>query len=257
MSESECLSLCQCQAVRVTLTVNLNDCRCWDCECDCHTVTHCECEWRQCLGSRHVGPPTPIFWGTDLSAPQHIGVGGPTGRFPRKLALGARHVGAPDTAVSDVWFWSLRLSDWRGTGLSAPNQQLCGMPRLWCAVADESVSRWRNGSSLRDWWSRLCDWWSSLMFCLGFQNAVFFFPGPGFSRHLGSPVSRARSSPVPGVVVDFLQNDATSYRLWLLWALVNTSQTYTWCNGSTIFQYLIFFFFSHDAYKLSFLPCAQ
>ena len=27
------------------------------------------------------------------------------------------------------------------------------------------------------------------------------------------PVSRSRSSPVPGVVLDFLQNDTTSYRL--------------------------------------------
>ena len=60
------------------------------------------------FGSRPVGSPANCRWGADrsavwrsgadLSAPQHIGVGGPTGRFPRKLPLGARHVGSPDTA---------------------------------------------------------------------------------------------------------------------------------------------------------------
>ena len=30
---------------------------------------------------------------------------------------------------------------------------------------------------------------------------------------IASPVSRARSHPVPGVIVDFLQDDTTSYRL--------------------------------------------
>ena len=58
------------------------------------------------FGSRPVGSPANCRWGAnrsavwrsgaDLSAPQHIGVGGPTGRFPRKLPLGARHVGSPD-----------------------------------------------------------------------------------------------------------------------------------------------------------------
>ena len=36
--------------------------------------------------------------GADLSAPQQIVVGEPTGRFPRTLPLGARHVGSLDTA---------------------------------------------------------------------------------------------------------------------------------------------------------------
>ena len=61
------------------------------------------------FGSSPVGSPANCRWGADrsavwrsgadLSAPQHIGVGGPTGRFPRKLPLGARHVGSTDTAV--------------------------------------------------------------------------------------------------------------------------------------------------------------
>ena len=34
------------------------------------------------LGSRHVGPPTAIFWGTDLSAPQRRYAGEPTGLLP-------------------------------------------------------------------------------------------------------------------------------------------------------------------------------
>ena len=64
------------------------------------------------FGSRPVGSPANCRWGADrsavwrsgadLSAPQHIGVGGPTGRFPRKLPLGARHVGSPDTAFTLV-----------------------------------------------------------------------------------------------------------------------------------------------------------
>ena len=37
---------------------------------------------RQCLGSRHVGPPKAIFWGTDLSAPQRQLAGEPTGLLP-------------------------------------------------------------------------------------------------------------------------------------------------------------------------------
>ena len=50
------------------------------------------------LGSRHRS----AVWrsGADLSAPQQIVVGEPTGRFPRTLPLGARHVGSLDTAVS-------------------------------------------------------------------------------------------------------------------------------------------------------------
>ena len=56
------------------------------------------------FGSRPVGSPENCRWGADrsavwrsgadLSALQHIGVGEPTGRFPRKLPLGARHVGS-------------------------------------------------------------------------------------------------------------------------------------------------------------------
>ena len=37
-------------------------------------------------------------WGADLSAPQPIAVGEPTGRFPRILLFGSRHVGSLDTA---------------------------------------------------------------------------------------------------------------------------------------------------------------
>ena len=56
----------------------------------------------QCLGSRHVGPPTPIFWGTDLSGPQRRYAGEPTGllpnarqptcRLPNDNLLGSRQV---------------------------------------------------------------------------------------------------------------------------------------------------------------------
>ena len=56
----------------------------------------------QCLGSRHVGPPTAMFWGTDLSAPQRQFAGEPTGllpnarqptcRLPNDNMLGSRHV---------------------------------------------------------------------------------------------------------------------------------------------------------------------
>ena len=51
---------------------------------------------RQCLGSRHVGPPTAIFWGTDLSAPQRRYAGEPTGQLPN--ARYSRPVGSP-TAI--------------------------------------------------------------------------------------------------------------------------------------------------------------
>ena len=57
------------------------------------------------FGSRRVGSPANCRWGADrsavwrsgadLSAPQQL----PTGRFPRTLPLGARHVGSLDTAV--------------------------------------------------------------------------------------------------------------------------------------------------------------
>ena len=60
------------------------------------------------FGSRPVGSPANCRWGADrsavwrsgadLSAPQQIVVGEPTGRFPRTLSLGARHVGSLDTA---------------------------------------------------------------------------------------------------------------------------------------------------------------
>ena len=56
------------------------------------------------LEPRHVGSPAYRRWGTDrsdiwhwgadVSAPQQIAVGEPTGRFPSKLALGSRHVGS-------------------------------------------------------------------------------------------------------------------------------------------------------------------
>ena len=57
-----------------------------------------------------VGSPANCRWGADrsavwrsgadLSAPQQIVVGEPTGRFPRTLPLGARHVGSLDTATT-------------------------------------------------------------------------------------------------------------------------------------------------------------
>ena len=37
-----------------------------------------------------------------MSAPQPIAVGEPTGRFPRKLPLGDRHVGSSDTAINNI-----------------------------------------------------------------------------------------------------------------------------------------------------------
>ena len=67
------------------------------------------------FGSRPVGSPENCRWGddrsavwrsgADLSAPQHIGVGEPTGRFPRKLPLGARHVGSLDTAIGKLYLF--------------------------------------------------------------------------------------------------------------------------------------------------------
>ena len=62
------------------------------------------------FGSRRVGSPANCRWGADrsavwrsgadLSAPQQIVVREPTGRFPRTLSLGARHVGSLDTAYT-------------------------------------------------------------------------------------------------------------------------------------------------------------
>ena len=62
------------------------------------------------LEPRHVGSPAYRLWGTDrsdiwrwgadLSAPQPIAVGEPTGRFPRILPFGSRHVGSLDTAYN-------------------------------------------------------------------------------------------------------------------------------------------------------------
>ena len=89
------------------------------------------------FGSRPVGSPANCRWGADrsavwrsgadLSAPQHIGVGGPTGRFPRKLPLGARHVGSPDTADSRGEFYGFSKNNIFSTKQTVPNVHMMCM----------------------------------------------------------------------------------------------------------------------------------
>ena len=90
----------------------------WVCICMTMTVVLVVGMWQYCgrtalqflslggsvwgLGSRHVGPPTAIFWGTDLSVPQRRYAGEPTGllpnarqptcRLPNDNLLGSRQV---------------------------------------------------------------------------------------------------------------------------------------------------------------------
>ena len=137
----------------MTLFPLSNDCV-WYLNYSCHEICSiyvnqywiwAVCFSRQCLGSRHVGYRTAICWGTDLSAPQQIGVGEPTGRlsgvgvqtcrFSSKLPLGSRQVGylalgsRPVGSPANCRWGADRSDTWRwGADLSAPQQIAVGEP---------------------------------------------------------------------------------------------------------------------------------
>ena len=91
-----------------------------------------------------------------MSAPQHIGVGAPTGRLagvreqtcrlPSKLALGSRQVGCLALGSRHVGStayrrWGTdRSTSWRwGADVSAPQQIVVGEPAVWRSGADLSA----------------------------------------------------------------------------------------------------------------------